>query len=218
MATSKRMTLVGSALSYLLLASVQFDTSLAAERPDFSGTWKLNKELSENPRDKLMEQRKNREYGGGRPPDGGDVARGGGGLGRGGTGEGVGRDGIQERLKAMTERIQSIEIDHREPQLELRFADGHERTIYTDGRTSEDDFESGIFEAKGKWKSGSQVFVKAESSYGGKLTETYELSENGQQLYVTTKIEGDGRRPNLTFRRVYDKALIAATTGDPDGS
>jgi len=209
---TKRLAWIGSALSCLLMGSVQVDTSLAAERPDFSGSWKLNEELSENPRDKMMEQMKNRGPAGGLPPGGGDSRRGGEGMGSGG------RDGMQERFKAMNERIQSIEIAHQDPQLDLRFADGRERTIYTDGRAIEDDFEGGIFEAKGKWKGGSRVVVKAESTYGGKITETYELSEDGQQLYVTTKMEGDGRRPSITFRRVYDKALVTASSGDAGGS
>lgn len=216
MAISKRMILIGSALSCLLMGSVQIDTSLAAERPDFSGSWKLNEQLSENPRDKMMEQRKKRY------PDAGSSGRDGAGMGDGGMrGDGKGsggRDGTQERIKAMAERIQSIEIAHRDPQMDLRFADGREWTVFTDGRAIEDDFEGGIFEAKARWKGGSQVVVKAESTYGGKLTETYELSENGQQLYVTTKMEGDGRRPNITFRRVYDKALVPAPSSDTDGS
>lgn len=223
MASSKRMISIGSALACLLMGSVQTDTALAAERPDFSGSWKLNAELSGNPRDKMMEQMKNRVDGSGRLrgeggfSDSGEGARG-GGIRGGGMEGGGNQEGIQERLKVMTARFQSIEIAHQDPLLHLRFADGRERTIYTDGRTVEDDFESGIFEAKGKWKGDSQVVVKAESTYGGKLTETYELSVDGQQLTVTTKMGGDGRRPNLTFRRVYEKALIVATSGDADGN
>ena len=57
MRTGKRRIrdLIGSALSLLLIGSLQTDTSLAAERPDFSGLWQLNEELSEDPREKMRE-------------------------------------------------------------------------------------------------------------------------------------------------------------------
>lgn len=40
------------------------------------------------------------------------------------------------------------------------------------------------------------------------MTEIYELSEDGNQLFVTTKLEGDGRRPTISFRRVYDSGPL----------
>jgi hypothetical protein len=94
----------------------------------------------------------------------------------------------------------------------VRFADSSERLIYTDGRALADDFEGGLLDAKAKWKKDSKIVVKGESPFGGQITETWGLSDDGRQLYVTTKMEGDGRRPTVESRRVYDPVVAADET------
>ena len=209
----QRRVFIGSALSIVLIGSLQTDTSLAADRPDFSGSWQLNEELSENPRDKMME--KMRGSGGGSRGGGGKGGgrRGGGGRGGGGGGE----EEMQTRLQSMAERVQELEILHQEPELVIEFADGSSRTIFTDGQVVTDDFAGGVFEGKGKWKGDSQVVFKSESAAGSKVTEIYELNETGDMLFLTTKMEGDGRRPSISFRRVYDRSLTEIPTA-PDAA
>lgn len=172
---SKRIqVLIGSALPMLLIGSLQADTSLAAERPDFSGDWQLNEELSENPRDKMMEK-----MGGGRGR-GGSGGKGGGGMGggmRGGGGSGGSGGGSREDMQA-------------------RFEDRSERI-------------------KAKWKGSSRVVFKSESANGAEITEIYELNQTGDLLFVTTKMEGEGRRPDISFRRVYDR-VAADVLIEPD--
>ena len=68
---------LGLALPILMLGVLLASASLAAEQPDFSGTWKLNQELSENPRDKMME----------------GMSKGRGGMGGGGMAGGMGGGG-----------------------------------------------------------------------------------------------------------------------------
>ena len=177
----QRRVFIGSALSIVLIGSLQTDTSLAADRPDFSGSWQLNEELSENPRDKMMEKMR-------------------------GSGGGGGEEEMQTRLQSMAERVQELEILHQEPERVIEFADGSSRTIFTDGQVVTDDFAGGVFEGKGKWKGDSQVVFKSESAAGSKVTEIYELNETGDMLFLTTKMEGDGRRPSISFRRVYDRS------------
>lgn len=202
---SKRIqALIGSALPLLLIGSLQADTSLAAERPDFSGFWQLNEELSENPREKM---RKSMGQGGSRGGSGGRGGGMGGGAGGPGGGRGgSGREDMQDRMRAMAERIQTLEITHQEPDLSFVFADGSGRTIHTDGRDSADDLEGGVLEGKGTWKNQTQFVFKSETPNGSKMTEIYELNASGELLLVTVKMEGDGRRPDLKFRRVYDIA------------
>ena len=201
---SKRIqVLIGSALPMLLIGSLQADTSLAAERPDFSGSWQLNEELSENPRDKMVEQ-----MGGGRGRGGSGGLGGGmrGGGGSGGRGGGS-REDIQARLEARSQRIEALEILHQDPEFVIGFADGSNRTLYTDGREVSHDLEVGAFESQAKWKGRSQVVFKSESENGAEITEIYELNEAGDQLFVTTKIEGEERRPDISFERVYDRVV-----------
>ena len=201
MASGKIRAFIGSVLPILLIGSLHTDTSLAADRPDFSGTWQLDEELSEGPRTRKAGQR-----GGGRGMEGRSGGEGGRGGQRGG-GDGV----MRERLQSMKERIQTLEILHQDPELAIGFKDGSSRTLYTDGREMTDDLEAGTFDGEGKWKNQTQIVFKSENAMGGKITELYELDEAGATLFVTTTMESDGRRPEINFRRVYVKALAAPT-------
>jgi hypothetical protein len=64
----------------------------------------------------------------------------------------------------------------------------------------------------GKWQ-GAQFVVVAPGFGGGTSTRTYEISPDGRQLYVTTKIESERFNKPVTFRFVYD---AAKTGGDGD--
>jgi hypothetical protein len=197
--TAKKRIL-GLALPFLTLGVLLAVASLAAERPDFSGTWKLNQELSENPREKMAESMSKGRggAGGGRGGGMGGEMRGGGG-GRGG-----GREGMEERPGEREARIQQIDIDHEDPTFRIRFTDDSENTFYTDGRMTED-LEAGLPEARANWKKGRRIDIERASPQGGTITETYKLSADGSQLFVKTKIEGSGRMPKITFERVYDR-------------
>jgi len=134
---------------------------------------------------------------------------GGGGMrasGGGGRGDSS-REDMQARFREREERIKTLEILHQDPEMTIAFADGSNRTIYTDGREMPDELEAGFFESRGRWKGSSQVVFKSESADGGEITETYELKESGDILFVTTKMEGDGQRPTISFKRVYERTL-----------
>jgi hypothetical protein len=64
----------------------------------------------------------------------------------------------------------------------------------------------------GKWQ-GNQFVVVAPGMGGGTSTRTYELSPDGKQLYVKTKMESERFSQPITFRFVYD---AAKSGGDSD--
>lgn len=212
---SKRIqALIGSALPLLLIGSLQADTSLAAERPDFSGSWQLNEELSENPHDEMMEKMGGGRGRGGGGRSGGGMQGGGGGRGSGGGG----REEMQSRMNERVEKVRVLEILHQDPELVIGFADGTSRTLFTDGRETAEDLEAGFFEGTAKWKGNSQVVFRSESTNGGKTAETYELNPAADMLWVTTKMDGDGRRPTISFKRVYYRASMdVPAEPDPEG-
>jgi hypothetical protein len=79
------------------------------------------------------------------------------------------------------------------------------RTIYTDGRPSEQRFGLGDNgEGQAQW-SDKKFTVETRTKRGPKLTETYELSPNGERLYVMVKIETESWPRPLLIRRVYDR-------------
>jgi hypothetical protein len=204
--------ILGLALPFFTLGVLLAVASLAAERPDFSGTWKLNQELSEDPRDKMAESMsKGRGEGGGRR--GGEGM--GGGMRGGGGGRGGGREGMQERSRELEQRFQQFTIDHEDPTFRIRFADDSESAFFTDGRMTED-LEAGLLEARGRWKKGKRIEIERDSPQGGSITETYELSADASQLFVKTKMDGKGQSPKISFQRVYDRVPEALQGNESD--
>lgn len=199
----------------------------AQQRPDLSGTWRLNDRESDNPRDKL----RGGFHPGGRGgsfPGGGGGGRGGGfpgggrrggfggrqggpggfpggGPGEGGPGEDAGGPG---RFERMQEHYRTLRIRHVEPALEVEYGDQRGETFYTDGRkVKRDTGERGLVEVQAKWKD-ARVVVERETGRG-KATETFELAPGGQRLIVTSKINGP--RGSVSIKRVYDAEAAAAT-------
>ena len=81
------------------------------------------------------------------------------------------------------------------------------RTIYIDGRPSEQRFalvDKG--ESQAHWNK-NQFIVETKTKRGPKLTETYELSRGGKRLYLLVKIENENWTQPLLIRRVYDRDL-----------
>jgi len=209
--TATKRTL-GLALPFLTLGVLLAVASLAAEQPDFSGTWKLNPELSENPRDKMTEGAS--KGGGGR--GGGRTGGGmGGGMRGGGGGRGGDREGMQERFREREQRIQQFIIEHEDPSLRFRYGDGSETVFYTDGRITED-LETGLLDATASWKKSKRIEIERDSPQGGAITEKYELSDDGSQLFVKTKMEGNGQSPKISFQRVYDRVPEAFQGNESD--
>jgi hypothetical protein len=86
------------------------------------------------------------------------------------------------------------------------------RTIYTDGRSSEQRFGLGDNgESQAHW-SKDQFIVETETKRGPKLTETYELSRGGKRLYLLVKIENENWTRPLLIRRVYDRDSTTRTS------
>ena len=174
----------------------------ANARPDFSGIWKLNTDLSEDPREKMQEARGSS---GGRSGGsfGGRGGMGGGGGRRGGGDSGdKGGDGAM-RLGETLAAQKVLTISHKDPELVIRDLNGRSRTLFTDARKLEEERSEGTAKVQTKWNDRSVVVVTKIGSR--ETTETFERAADGAHLFLTTKIEG-GRAP-LSFRRVYDAPL-----------
>ena len=121
---------------------------------------------------------------------------------------------MQERFQSMMERVRTLEIAHQDPELVIGYADGSNRTFFTDGREIADDLESGTFGVESRWKKGSQIVVESKNAMGGKVSEVYRLGDTDETLEVSTTVEGGGRRPEMSFKRVYERTLaVAAVEG-----
>ena len=178
---------------------------------NLSGTWRLNKDLSDDPQQKMKDARS--ESGGG----GHSGGRHGGGMGRGlggrsgSSGSGSGDEGPRP-LEDMATALQQLKIDHQDPALTIEDGLARLHHLFTDGRKIEEERSSGgTTEIHAFWKDG-RIVVTTQSEKGPRITETYAVAADGSQLTVTSKIEMR-RGGSVEIRRVYDsvKPLPAAT-------
>jgi hypothetical protein len=187
-------TIVEVAIAAVLLLLPRASPAFGAG--DLSGTWKLDRERSDDPAQKFRE--------GGGPSRRGGGFRGGRGGGFGGRrgrspddGEGTGGSEFLEGGRA----FDLLSIVHRDPELGITDGVGREHVLYTDGRKVEEERSSGTTKVRARWKEG-HVVVATTPEHGPKITETYAVTADGSSLTVTTRVEGRGR--DIEFRRVYD--------------
>src|SRR5262245_20793976 len=196
----------------LLLPLVSSETAWSGSLANLSGTWKLNKDLSDDPQQKMRDARN--ESGGGGSHSGGRH----GGMGRGGGGRsggsGSGED-AQRPLEDMAAALQQLKIDHQDPALTIEDGLGRQHHLFTDGRKIEEERSyGGTTEIHAAWKDG-RIVVTTRSEKGPKLTETYAVAADGSQLTVTSKVE-TRRGGSVEIRRVYDAVKpLPATTPVP---
>ncbi len=193
----------------LVKAEVRVD---AHGRPDFSGRWTLNEDLSEDPRTKMQEAGGGRGrggFGGRGGGEGGGGFGGRGGMGGGGRGRRGGDDSGDrggDRASRLGETLAAqkvLAIAHKDPELVITDLNGRMRTFFTDARKVEEERAEGTAKIQTKWKDRSIVVV---TKLGGReITDTYERAADGARLFLTTKMEGG--RGSFSFRRVYEAAL-----------
>ncbi|HEX4003386.1 MAG TPA: hypothetical protein VHX36_12115 [Candidatus Acidoferrales bacterium] len=179
--------------------------------PSLAGSWTLNKNQSDDPREKMRDA-----MGGG-----GGGGRSGGGGGRGGMGAGR-RGGGQGGMLA---DFSQLTIAQTPTSAKVTGSSGHVLAICSsdtsspsagagDNSSASSDANSngnsqgGRFEsapAPAQWQ-GTQLVATTQGRRGGSTTRTYELSPDGTQLYVTTKMDNPRFQEPVTFRLVYDAA------------
>lgn len=174
-------------------------------RGNLSGTWKLNRDLSDDPQQKMREARESGSGGGTRGGGGFGGHHGGGGRGGGFRGRPRGQEGEggSGDAEVATQAFETLSIVHRDPELRITDGVGREHVLSTDDRKIEEERSAGTVKMRARWKDG-HVLVTTTPEHGPTLTETYAVAADGSVLTVTTKVEGRGR--SFEFRRVYDHA------------
>jgi hypothetical protein len=187
--------------------------------PNLSGNWTLNKDQSDDPREKMRDAMGG--AGGGR---GGGFGGGMGGGRRGGGGQGQG--GGEGRQGNMLADFSQLWIEQTPTSAKVTGSSGRVLAIYSSADSSKsggagdsnsagnsaDSNNSDSSEGAGNqnapavanWQ-GSQL-VAVNQARRGSMTRTYELSPEGNQLYVTTKVDNPRLQQPVTFRFVYDAA------------
>lgn len=173
---------------------------LPAPRQTILGAWKLNRDESDDMRNR-QEEPNNRTYGGGRP--GGWP--GGGGPGYGGHHGGYGESN-EERQKMHELLSPPATITFSMTGAEVDLMDDHDRkrAFMTDGRKLQKSKDDSYQEIAAKWD-GNRLVSDEKSPRGGKMSRAFELSPDGRQLYENLHIEGSGRNSHtMEIHYVYD--------------
>ena len=171
----------------------------AASTPKLAGHWQLNKEQSDDVRQKMQEARGD--------SGGGQGEGNGGGRGQGGR-EGAGR----AQRPGMMDDLQTLTIEQTGSNVKITGKSGRVLAQYPSSDSSAE--KNSAPEGEGQrattsqWQDGQLVAVT--QSPRGKSTRTYGLSPDGKQLYVTTKMENERLKEPVTYRFVYDPVSSAS--------
>jgi YD repeat-containing protein len=227
--------LTGAACAAVL--AVTSTRALAGEKPasdekgvaacqELVGEWRLNPELSEDPREKMRQARGEggRPEGGGPPPGGGGAGGGGWGGGGGGQGgghhgggrgggypghggpggEGDGRGGPSAEggghAGSMPFTASRITITNLEPEVTMLDPDGEVRRLHADDKAYKDDDGT---EVKVKWD--AKRLVVETKARRGSTRETWTVGDDPRRLTLLLEV----RRPSggtVTVKRVFDPA------------
>jgi hypothetical protein len=209
-----RPRVLAAALRLLLLAPLlSSENAWSGGLANLSGTWKLNKDLSDDPQQKMKEARDDSSGGGGA------FGRHRGGMGgrrRGGE-TGATDDNPRSSFEDNAAALQLLKIRHHEPDLTIEDGLGRQHKLFTDGRKVEEERSlGGTTQIRAAWKD-ARIVVTTEPEKGPKITETYAVAADGSQLTVTSRIEGRRGRA-VEIRRVYDAVKPVPTAAPTPAS
>jgi hypothetical protein len=100
-------------------------------------------------------------------------------------------------------------VDLKNPEIDVTDDRFRKLLLYTDGRQLQKNTSENREEVAAHWN-GTQLVSDEKSPLGGKMSRTFELSQDGRQLYETLRVDNGRSRTPLIIRYVYD----AATTSE----
>jgi hypothetical protein len=188
-----------------------------------AGSWKLNHDESDDPRDKLRSAIQDREqngYPGGSPGRHGGMGGGGIGMGIPGTGpmggptggpmgyprqgQSSGSDEQKAKLLQVVEPPSQLSIAQKGPQIDMTDNESHTRSLFTDGRKLDKPKKDAIqTQVKAHWQ-GQTLVTEEKGPNGEKISHTYELSPEGKFIDTLT-LESKKLNTPIIVRSVYDK-------------
>jgi len=195
--------------------------STPQSRPDFTGIWSLNPDVSDNPRERLKEamQARRRSKGGGHGM-GGSMGRG-GGMGRGMGGGGrkspdrMGGRGMQPSADSLSliSADEQIDILHEEPMLLITDENDQRQRFFTDLRGSSVSASGGFQQrvSVAGWE-GETLVVETILNSGARLTRSYQFDTETDQLVIAS-LANLPEGQSVSYRLVYDRTKSGQDPG-----
>jgi hypothetical protein len=195
--------------------SAVFAQSSRAERdttPNLTGGWILNRDLSDDAA-QLIERMQAGDHGGsggGHRPPGAGGSHGPGMHGGGGNHGGMSPEQMRGMRAHMTDVLETparLTIVQSDGLVTLTDDNGRSKRLTTNNKREKRPVDNRVVEVRTKWDDGRLV-DETWLDHGMKLTETYSIASERQQLHVAVKLEGSRLPQPLNLRRVYDAASL----------
>lgn len=207
-----------------------------ARQAGLNGTWKLNRDDSDDPHEKLRSATQDRDQngnmgrhggmgggigmgvpgiggigGGMGAPGGGGTGRPGGGMGDPGGGSG-GRSSSssqeqQAHLRDLVQPPDQLKVDQKGPEIDMTDGENHIRLLFTDGRKLEKPKSDGTpTQVTANWR-GETLTTEEKGPRGEKISHAYEvLTDSKPQLIDTLTVHSKWLNAPIIIRSVYDRA------------
>jgi hypothetical protein len=170
------------------------------DKPNLAGAWKLNQDESDDPRQRMQQSSGNTGGTGGQRGGWGVGGPGGVGVYHGGGG-GHGQRQGQDQGESMMDEYSLLTVEQTDTTVKVKNKSSQLLAQYPASNDTSHDKDAK--NNSSQWQSG-QLVVVTQGKHGGKITRRYTLSADGDQLYVTTRIDRNNSDQPVMFRFVYD--------------
>jgi hypothetical protein len=134
---------------------------------------------------------------------GGGWPGGGGGGGYGGHRGGGESDEQRQKMHELTTPPRTLSMSMTGAEVDLLDDQSRKRAFMTDGRKLQKSKDANYQEIAAKWD-GNRLVTEEKDPRGNKMSRTFELSEDGRQLYETLHMTSGRSNTPMTIRFVYD--------------
>jgi len=222
---------VVAAAAFFLAVSLAGVARAGENQPKLGGRWQFNKDQSDDAQQKVSDAQSNQRggnnsgggypggssgggypgSGGGWPGGGGGWPGGGGGMGRGGMGRRGGQQANRggstvtaEDWDRLAETPKFLRLDQQSDKVVVTDDQDNAQTFYPDGKKHEDkDVNGKKITTKTEWQ-GDMLVAETKLDHSTKLVQSFRLSDDGKQLYVTSRLENSSLQGPVSVRRVFD--------------
>jgi hypothetical protein len=216
---SKDMTRVIATAAVGVLCGVMAVGARGASRPDFSGAWTLNHDLSELPREvgfdpNWHDPETGTQTSTGRSGGGGRGGRGGGGSGNGGGSSRIGNvptvfesEEDSRKIRELVDEVKGpperLTITQTDAAVTIADARGRARTVHPGGKQDTLDLDAGPVSVTAKWEN-AQLVIRCLIEKDRELRYRYSREPGTDRLVIEVQFADHGH--GALIKRVYDAA------------
>jgi hypothetical protein len=176
---------------------------LPPPRTTILGAWKLNRDESDDASNRTQNSSGSNSGGTGRRGGIGIGYPGGGGGHGGYGGRGGESDDERQKMHALFTPANTIALSMTGAEVDLVDDRDRKRAFVTDGRKLQKSKDDNYQEIAAKWE-GNKLATEEKDPHGNKMSRTFELSEDGRQLYETLHMTSGRNNTPLVIRFVYE--------------